>query len=243
LLLWQFEGDPHLATVLGNPDASLVSCVESVAAALPPRPPPAPPPPAGDVLRLPEELAAQDLRMRVRALAACVPPEEREDLEHRLEPGLLPAGRLATVRREVERLEAREMKVHLTDDFGAWALPRRSALQAVLLFARSGRLLAGEGVTAVDPKRLAELIARGEEGSSWSLVRKGLTLVGHRGARSALVAVFEGRPRGDAGATLRLSVASLEQRDRLTNALGHPGGHEALRAFVRAVRMLLDKNA
>lgn len=243
LLLWQVEGDPHLADALGKEHGSLLSLVESVSAVVPPRPRPAPPSPVSDFLHLREESAAEELRSRLRALAPFLPPEEREELEHRLESGLLPETRLATVLRDVERLEARYLKEHLTEDFGAWVVPPRPVLRAVLLFARDGRLLAGEGTAPVDPTTLAGLISRGEAGSTWSLVQKAVTLVGHLGARSALVAVFEGRPRADAGATLRLSVGSLEQRDRLTNALGRPGGHEALRAFVRAVRMLLDKNA
>ena len=243
LLLWQVEGDPHLADALAKGEGSLLSFVESVAPAVPPRPLPAPPSPASDFLRLGEERSAEDLRSRVRVLAPFLLPEEREDLEHRLESGLLPEGRLAAVLRDVERLEARHLKQHLTEDFGAWVAPPRPALRAVLLFARDGRLLAGEGTAPVDPTTLAGLITHGEAGSTWSLAQKEVTLVGHLGARSALVAVFEGRPRASAGATLRLSVGSLEQRDRLTNALGHPGGHEALRAFVRAVRMLLDRNA
>lgn len=242
LLLWQVEGDPHLADVLGAEGTSLLSCVASIAPAVPPRLHPATAPAPSDLLCLDEERSAGELRARVRILAPFRPPEEREDLEHRLESGLLPEGRLAALRRDVERSEARQFKRHLTEDFGTWVAPPRPALRAILLFARDGRLLVGEGTAPVDPTTLSGLIARGEEGSTWSLAQRTVTLVGHVGVRSALVAVFDGRPRADSGATLRLSVSSLEARDRLTNALGHPGGHEALRAFVRAVRILLEKD-
>ncbi|MEK6851662.1 MAG: hypothetical protein AABY30_03890 [Candidatus Thermoplasmatota archaeon] len=241
LLLWQVEGDSYLPDT--GDGGTLVSWVESMAATTAPRPHPKRPRPLSDFLRLDEERDLDELRSRLRVLASCLGSEEREKFEHRLEMGPLPEGRIASLRGEIERLEARHLKRELTRDFEARVAPR-TVLQSVLLFARDGRLLAREGeASSVDPVALAGLISRGETGSTWSLTQATVTLVGHLGTRSALVAVFAGRPRADAGATLRVSVGSLEERDRLTNALGHPGGHEALRAFVRTVRVLMEKNA
>ena len=245
LLLWQVEGAPPPPpdSPSGDGDCTLVSLVEAVAA--PPRPrvvrrvrgeP--------DFLRLDEERAIEDLRARVRALAPLLRPEERANLERRLESGLLPQARICTIRAAIERLEGRHRQRVLQQDLERCVVPPPPILRAVLLYSRDGRLLSSDGdASAVEDHALSGLISRGEAGSTWSLAQASRTLVGHLGARSALVAVFEGRPRADAAATLRVSVVSLEQRDRLTNALGHPGGHTALSAYVRAVRVLLQRNA
>ena len=249
LLLWQVEGEEALVRAsAGDEGQSLVAVVESLAGQQPRRVlRRAPPPPPVDFLELDEEKAVGDVRARLRALAPALTPEERAKIESRVRD-LMPASEVRAVRAELERLAGRLGRHTVQRDFDVTFAPPPppppASLRSVLLFSKDGRLLAGEGpVEAIDLPALATLVAKGERGSTWSLVHRAGILVGHIGQRAGLVALFAGRPKPGVGGTLRVSLASLEQKDRLASALTHPSSHQALTAYVRAVRSLLTKDA
>ena len=243
LLLWQVEGDENLVRASATQEGQgLVVVVESLAGRHPrqARRRTLPPPPV-DFLELDEEKAVGDMRARLRALASLLPPEERARIEACVRD-LMPAGELRAVRTELERLAASLGRQ--TVSVPPPPPPPTAALRSVLLFSKDGRLLAGEGpVEALDLPALATLVAKGEPGSTWSLVHRAGILVGHVGQRAGLVALFAGRPKPGVGGILRVSLVSLEQKDRLASALTHPSSHQALTAYVRAVRSLLTKGA
>jgi len=260
LFRWQLEGQQDLVRAAGaDGDRSLLSIVESVAPPEPARRPRSPAPAPLDFLRLEEEREVDRLRHRLRALLPYLTPDERETLEADLRPDLVPKARIDRVRAEVERLGGRQFRRVLQTDFESRLVrpqePRRTpsqpapaasappdSLRALLLFSRTGRLLAGEGETSpIDLGALSQLVARGDPGNTWSLAHRAGSVVGHIGERAALVAVFARRPKPSVGGTLRVSVQSLEQRERLVKALSLPGSHEPLMAYLRAVRVLLRK--
>ena len=261
LLLWQLEGHQELLRAAGTDgDRTLLSLVESVAPPEPPRRPhPLRPVPEG-FLHLEEEREVGSLRDRLRALLPVLTPDERQTLEASLRPGLMPRGRIERLRGEFERLGGRELHRGLQSDFENWisrapssdAAARASPqaptsspepLRALLLFARNGRLIASEGnASSLDVAALSQLIARGDAGNTWSLTHRTGSVVGHLGQRAALVAVFSRRPKSNVGGTLRVSVLSLEQRERLLNSMNQPGSHEPLMAYLRAVRVLLRRS-
>jgi len=264
LLLWQLEGHGDLVQAAsGNGDRTLLSLVEAATGtrawqASRPRPPS----PPIDFLRLEEERALEGLRARFRTVEPFLDPGERERLESRLAPELMPEGRILAVQSELERFGNRLTHRTIQGDFEShvFAAPASTAPvaiatpgaepspavtpQAVLLFARDGRLLANEGdIARLDLPALSELVARGDPGSTWSLAHRSGVLVGHVGVRAALVAVFPKKPKVSVGGALRVALRSLEERDRLANALTHPGNHTTLMAYVRAVRSLVARNA
>lgn len=261
LFLWQFEGQADLVRAAGgNGDRSLPSLVEAAGstrawASRSSRPSA----PSVAFVQLDEERALTALRTRVRELATFLRPEEREHFERQLREDLMPGARLAALVAELDRVGSREVRQTVQAEFEngflgsparpgtavpAPATPKPATLRAVLLFARDGRLLAGEGGTdTMDLPALSALVARGEPGSTWSLAHREGVLVGHVGERAGLVAVFGSRPKVTVGGALRVALRSLEERDRLVNALTHPGSHTTLTAYVRAVRSLLTRNA
>lgn len=257
LLLWHFEGQADLVrSAGGDGDRTLQSLVEGASRARAwhrPRARPAAPDVA--FLRLGQEREIGTLRERLLAITPFLRPGERESLQALLTPDLMPASQVLSVRSELDRLGGRALRHSLQRDFEARVAeaPSRpeppppstgTALRAILLFARDGRLLASEGdAAALDLPALADLVSRGEAGSTWSLSHRGVVLVGHLGTRVGLVAAFPERPKRTAGGALRVALRSLEERDGLVNALTHPGSHTTLMAYVRAVRALLSRNA
>src|SRR2546426_1305219 len=254
LLRWQLQGERELVRATATSgQGTLLSIVEAVAPTGPvPPPPPEAIKPSVDFLRLDEERAIEGLRRWLRLLATVLRPEEVQRLEAQVAPNLMPAARIHDVQPLVERFASRVAPVSLQRDFEAhfgWAdagrpHPVATPLVSLLLFSRDGRELACEGpTTGLDTSTLSALVARAEAGSTWRLSHQIGTLVGHVGTRAAIVAVFRDRPVPNAGGALRVSLESLERKERLVNALGHAGGHEALGAFLRAVRVLLHRNA
>jgi len=249
LLEWQFEGVAGVGGAAGVEGWSLVAMVESLAAEVPARPPsPGPPRPAADFLRLDEEREIAVLLRRLAALGPILTSDERVSLEARLRVGLLPIGRISRIRRDLERFAARRVRKAVQKDFEVQNFQSEKApgdpLRAVLLFARNGRLLSGEGAaSSLDMAPLSQLVSRGEAGSTLSLAHGEGIVVCHIGEHAALVAVFAGRPRASTPGSLRASLQSLEGRGRLVSALHQPSSHDALAAFVRAVRALLQKDA
>jgi len=247
LFEWQFEGDPALVRAAVGDGRPLVAIVESIADSRPPpRPRPAHPLPPIDFLQLEEERALQALHARVHSLARVLRPEEHAGLEARFRD-IMPAGQIAALRTDIERFDGLLLRRTVQTDFEASFAPKEpegaADLLAVFLFARDGRLLANEGeVASLEVPALSALVSRGESGSTWSLRHRAGVIVGHVGQRAGLVAVFAGRPQPVVGGTLRLSMLSLEQKDRLENALTRPSSHQTLMAYVRAVRALLAKH-
>ncbi len=247
VLLWQMQDSGDLlAAVSRGGNRPLHALVEELSRVHPPtrrRPPnpPSPPPPGLDLLQLDEERELQALQERLRALAPVLRPEEWRELERRLTVGPLPAGRIAALRAELDRLGRRQSREVMERELEHHiAPPRPPAVRSLLLFARDGRLLASEGeMNDEDVSTFAALVPRREASSTFSLAHRVGFVVGHVGDRAALVVVFEARPRDNAPTTLRASVASLEKRDRLINAPSHPPNHSALTAYLRAVRVLL----
>jgi len=246
LFRWQFEGERELVRAAGGDDRPLVSIVESLTGQRPRRAlRRALPPPPDDFLLLEEEKAVERLRARVSALGSTLRPEEYTVLEERFRNSM-PANAIAALHDEVDRLGAQvpppppeEAKGHVPPTPSA-----PSTLRAVLLFSRDGRLLASEGaVESLDLAMLSALVSRGEPRTTWRLGHRAGVLLGHVGERAGLVALFSGDPKVAVRATLRASITSLEQKDRLANALTHPSSHQTLLAYVRAVRVLLAQHA
>ncbi|HEV8595160.1 MAG TPA: hypothetical protein VGR51_06490 [Thermoplasmata archaeon] len=260
LLLWQIAGQADLVLAVGgDEERELRSLVEAVAHTRPwQHPRGRKSPPSIDFLRLDEERDVASLRAQFQQIAPLLRPEERAALEASLTPDVLPESRIAALRSDLERLSGRGLRFSLREEFARilaaaparpvdkprTAAPGTRLPRAILLFASDGRLLASEGdIAGVDLPTLSEAIARGEAGSTWRLVQRAGTLVGHLGMRAALVAVFPEKPRATVGGALRVALRSLEERDRLANALTHPGSHTALTAYVHAVRSLLARTA
>lgn len=258
LLLWQFEGQADLVrSVSGDGERTLQALVEGAARERPwHRPRVRPASPEIGFLRLQEERAIEALRERLYAITPFLLADERERLEGRLAPDLMPEGQVLALRLELDRIDGRALRDALQRDLEvrvseapARTPPARrptpgTPLRAILLFARDGRLLASEGDSGgLDLPALADLVSRGEAGSTWRLPHRGLVLVGHVGTQVGLVAVFPMRPKPTVGGALRVALRSLEERDRLVNALTHPGSHTTLMAYVRAVRSLVSRNA
>ncbi len=248
LFLWELEGERRLVDAAsGNGETTLVSRVEAAARdwRVPRRA--RPPPPPIDFLRLDEEAARDALRRRLDALGPVLRADEASRFQAELAADLRPAGELTALRADLDRVSSRQTRRALQQDFEAHVERRdprgaAAALRALLLFARDGRLVAAHGALGgFNPAALADVVGRGEAGSTWSLTHRDATVVGHIGTRAALIAVFDRRPRPGVGGTLRVSLASLEQRGRLMNALGQPASHNALIAYLRAVRLLLQR--
>lgn len=245
LLRWQVEDERELvAATSGGGAEDLLAAVERVHRSRPaPSPRPSPPPPPLDWLLLREEREAEALRLRLRRMAPALPSEVVNDLEQRLATTLQPRSRLAAIRADLNRLSVREQREAFHREFEAIFAPRRpTGLVALLLFSRDGRLLASEGdPTGLELAAVSDLVRGGDTGSTWSLAHRAGFLVGHTGRRSALVAVLASRPGGEVGTTLRASVSSLEQREQLLNAPDTPTNHVKVSAYLRTVRLLLQR--
>lgn len=240
LFAWQLEGDGDLVRAAGRGSDSLRATVEALASLRPHRPP-NPPAPSEPYLRLDEERAVAALRQRLYRLAPVLAPEEWEAMRTRLEPPLLPRARIAAIRAELDRFGPRLERRVLQREFEAQIAPAQPALRALLLFARDGRLLAGDGdVRIAGLPTLSSLVEGAEPGCSWTLHQRAGVLVGHRSHRAAFVAAFASRPNGKAASTLRIALEALERQERLLNAPDHASNHAALLAFVRAIRERLD---
>ena len=255
LFLWQFQGERVLVSAASSHggNGSLSSLVESLACSHPPRPHQPAPPPRIDFLALDEERAIAGLREQLRGLASTLRPEEVQAWEARLGGGgLIPRSQIASLRRDLDRLGAAgRTRQALRQDLEAIVVtsapppqPPEKPARAILLFSRDGRLLGSEGdADTLDLLSLAALVARADPGSTWTLAHRGGTVVGHLGQRAALVALFAQPPKANVGETLRASLASLERRESFLNAPGAPKNHDALIAYVRTIRALLQKNA
>ena len=148
----------------------------------------------------------------------------------------MPTAAIAALYQEIERLGG-----HMTPAKNP-APAGPPALRALLLFSRDGRLLASEGSIALDIAPFSALIARGETGTTWRLGHQAGIVVGHVGERAGLVAVFSAAPKSGVRSTLRASIASLEQKERLAQVLSHPASHATLMAYVRGVGALLRQH-
>jgi len=248
LFLWYLKGERDLIRAAGRDgDSTLLALVESVVPKRAPRRRSRPAGPPIDFLRLDEEREVEALRTRVQTLLPLLTPEERASIEANLRGDLMPVAHLARVRAELDRIGGRlppgTLEADLRDRIAPPA-PEGGNLRALLLFSRDGRLLASEGkASSLDLSALSQLVARGEPGSTWSLAHRSDTLVGHLGHRAALIVVFSDRPGPKAGGTLRVSLESLERRGRLLSTANLPASHDALTAYLRAVRVLLRRNA
>lgn len=247
LLAWELEDRGDLVVAAeSDGDRTLANAVETAAdvAGYQPRDLSPPPVDAVDLLWLDEERAIKALRKRLVALGPVLRPGETSSLQERLQSDLIPRGRIQALWADFERIGTRQFRRDLERSFEVQAFGRAAgsprSMRAILLFSRDGRLLAGEGQSdPLDLKSLGALVARAEPGTSWSLAHKSGRIYGRLGGRAALVVVLGDKPAGDVGGTLKLSIASLERRVRVLDAPYTPAGHQALSAYLRAVRMLL----
>lgn len=244
LLKWQLEGRSDLVEAAsGDGDRPLVDLVEPVAACNPLPGRRRRPVPSASFLRLGEEQEVARLRERMQSLLPSLAPDDAETLEGRLRPNLMPKGQIAVLRADLERMGRKTAGTDVQDEAPP-AAARPRALQGLLLFSHEGRLLASAGdLRALDVDALSPFVARGETGSTWRLTHRVGVLVGHVGRRAVIVACYAAPPGPQVGGALRISLERLEQRERLLNEIRQPGNHEAVAAFLRAVRVLLDRGA